>query len=113
MRYAYPDLTVVCGESRFEDAEQDTLLNPTVIFEVLSPSTEARDRGEKWGRYRQMPSLQQYVLVSQSQPLVEVFTRSGDVWTFHDARGLDKAVDLSSIGVALPLAEIYARVVFG
>lgn len=112
MRYAYPDLTVVCGESRFEDAENDTLLNPTVIFEVLSPSTEAHDRGEKWGRYRQMPSLQQYVLVSQSQPLVEVFTRTGDLWTFRDARGLDGSINFASIGVTLPLAEVYTRVTF-
>lgn len=112
-RYTYPDLVVVCGESRFADRESDTLLNPTAIFEVLSPSTEAHDRGEKWARYRQMPSLQHYVLVGQDRPLVEVFTRAGDVWLFGDAEGLDASVALEAIGVALPLADVYARVEFG
>jgi Uma2 family endonuclease len=111
-RYTYPDMMVVCGESQFEDTTNDTLLNPTVIFEVLSPSTEAHDRGEKWGRYRQMATLQQYVLVSQDQPLVEVFTRTGDVWTFSDARGLDAAISLESIGVMLALDAVYARIAF-
>jgi len=108
-RYTYPDLTVVCGEGLFED---DLLLNPTVIFEVLSPSTESSDRGEKWVRYRRMPSLQQFVLVSQKQPLVEVYTRSGDVWTFTDARGLDASIHLETIGCTLELGEVYARISF-
>jgi len=112
-RYTYPDLVVVCGESRFADPESDTLLNPTGIFEVLSPATEAYDRGEKWARYRQMPSLQQYVLVSQDQPLVEVFTRAGEVWLFGDARGLDAVLELEAIGVRLALGDVYSRVGFG
>jgi Uma2 family endonuclease len=109
-RYAYPDLSVVCGESRFEDEHSDILINPTLIVEVLSPSTEALDRGEKWGRYRRMPSLRQYVLISQDRPLVEVFTRAGDVWTFHDTRGLDAEIRMEAIGVVLRLADLYARV---
>lgn len=112
-RYTYPDLSVICGQSRFADEHADTLLNPTAIFEVLSPSTEAHDRGDKWSRYRQMPSLQQYVLVSQSQPQIEVFTRTGDVWLFDDARGLDATLALAAIGVTLSLSEVYARVAFG
>lgn len=112
-RYTYPDLVVACGERRFADSELDTLLNPTVIFEVLSPSTEAHDRGEKWARYRQMPSLRQYVLVSQDRPLVEVFTRAGDVWLFDAVDGLDGTVELAAIDVTVALADVYARVEFG
>jgi Uma2 family endonuclease len=109
-RYAYPDLPVVCGGSRFEDAHDDTLLNPTALVEVLSPSTEATDRGEKWARYRQLASLRHYVLVSQDRPLIEVFTRAGDVWTFSDARGLAAEIRLEAVGVSLRLGEVYERV---
>lgn len=112
-RFTYPDLVVVCGERRFADSELDTLLNPTVIVEVLSPSTEAHDRGEKWARYRQMPSLRQCVLVSQDRPLVEVFTRAGDVWLFDAVERLDGAVELAAIDVTVALADVYARVEFG
>lgn len=112
-RYTYPDLVVVCGESRFADRESDTLLNPTAIFEVLSPSTEAQDRGEKWTRYRQIPSLRHYVLVSQDKPLMEVFTRAGDVWLFGDARGMEATLELEAIGARLALGDVYARVGFG
>ncbi len=113
-RYVHPDLSIVRGESHFEDSEQDVLLNPTVIVEVLSPSTEARDRGEKWARYRRMLSLEYYVLVGQDQPLVEVFTRSGEMWTFADARGLDAELRLEAAGLdlRLRLEEVYARVEF-
>ncbi len=108
-RYTYPDLTVVCGEAVFDD---DLLLNPAVIFEVLSPSTESEDRGEKWQRYRRMPSLRQYVLVSQKAPLIEVYTRSGDVWTYSDADGLNASIHLASIDCTLALREVYARITF-
>lgn len=111
-QYLYPDLTVVCGQPLYSDDGYDNLLNPTVVFEVLSPSTEARDRTDKWLRYRQIPSLQQYVLVSQSRPWIEVFTRSGDVWTYTDAQGLDAALPLAAIGVTLALGEVYGRVTF-
>ena len=111
--YTYPDLSIVCGVVEVDDPEHDdNLLNPTAIFEVLSPSSEARDRGEKWGHYRRMPSLQQYVLVSQDKPLVEVFTRQGDVWTYTDASGLDASIQIESIGCALALGELYARISF-
>lgn len=111
-RYAYPDVIVVCGAAELAPDGYDNLVNPTAIFEVLSPSTEARDRGEKWSRYRQIPSLQQYILVSQSRPWIEVFTRSGDVWTYTDAQGLDAALTLAAIGVTLALGEVYGRVTF-
>ncbi len=111
-RYVYPDLTVVCGASQFADDAFDVLLNPTVVLEVLSPSTELADRGEKWSRYRRMPSLQQYVLVSQEKPAIEVATRVGEAWTFTEAKGLDATIRLEAIGVTLVLAEVYGRVTF-
>jgi len=106
--YAYPDLTVVCGEGRFDD--RGNLLNPTVIFEVLSPSTEAYDRGEKFNRYQGLPTLRQYVLVNQSKPRIEVFTRQpGDEWTFSRASGLEASIHLESIDCTLPLREVFAQ----
>ncbi len=113
MLYTYPDLTVVCGDNEVEEAEDDqddTLLNPTVIFEVLSPSTEAYDRGEKFRRYQRIASLRQYVLVSQDQPWIEVVTRQGDFWTYRDAYGLEATIDLGAIGCTLALVDGYARV---
>jgi len=108
--YTYPDAAVVCDEPELEDAENDTLLNPTVIFEVLSPSTEAYDRGEKFKRYRQVPSLRQYVLVAQGEPAVEVYTRQGEVWVFSEVTGLDASIYLASIDRTLALREVYAKV---
>jgi len=113
MLYTYPDLSVVCGDSEVESAgDDDTLLNPTVIFEVLSPSTEAYDRGEKFRRYQRMPSLRQYVLVSQDRPRIEVFTRQGDFWTYRDASGLVASVRLDAIDCTLALREVYAKLRF-
>lgn len=108
--YTYPDVTVICDEPEVEDAQGDTLLNPTAIFEVLSPSTEAYDRGEKFRRYRKVPSLRLYVLVAQATPSVEVFTRQGEVWVFSDATGLGASIHLESIGCPLALRDVYAKV---
>src|SRR5690242_1556857 len=74
--YTYPDVTVVCGRQEFEDAQVDTLLNPTLIVEILSPSTEAYDRGAKFGYYRALPSLREYLLVAQDQVLLEHYVRA-------------------------------------
>lgn len=112
-RFVYPDLTVVCGEPLFADAEVDTLTNPTVVFEVLSPSTENYDLGEKSRLYRQRESLSSLVLVAQDRPWVEVWTReSADGWRVREFTGLDAAADLPALKIALPLAEIYRRVDF-
>jgi len=111
--YTYPDVTVICDEPALEDAERDTLLNPTAIFEVLSPSTEAYDRGEKFRRYQRIPSLRHYVLVSQNEPRMEIFTRQGDFWTYRDATGLDAAVPLETLGCTVALGAVYARVRVG
>ncbi|GBC95190.1 hypothetical protein HRbin16_00977 [bacterium HR16] len=109
--FAYPDLTVVCGEPRLRDEQEDVLLNPTVIVEVLSESTEARDRGEKFLQYIQIPSLHHYLLVSQSEPRVEHYERQSDGrWLLSVVQGVDGAVHLASIGCTLRLAEVYEGV---
>jgi Uma2 family endonuclease len=107
--YAYPDLMIVCGEANFHDEHGDVLLNPTVIFEVLSPSTEKYDRGEKFRRYRtEIDSLQDYVLVSQDQFRVEHHHREADgAWSQTEAIGKDGAVALKSIDCVIPLTEVY------
>ncbi|MDG4551781.1 MAG: Uma2 family endonuclease [Candidatus Contendobacter sp.] len=111
--YTYPDVVVVCGEPRFEDQQVDTLLNPTVIIEVLSDSTAAYDRGEKFAHYRALPSLSDYLLVAQDQPRIEHYQRQPDGrWLYSATDGLDAQVEISTIGCMLQLAEVYERVVF-
>ena len=111
--YTYPDVAVVCGQLHFADEHRDTVTNPILIVEVLSDSTEAYDRGHKFEHYRTLPSLKHYVVVAQNAPLVDVFTRAnGDEWALLPVRGLDAAARLDSLGVELPLREIYDRVEF-
>jgi Uma2 family endonuclease len=112
--YSYPDVLVVCGEMKFHDEHQDVLLNPTVIVEVLSPTTEAFDRGEKWSRYQAwLPSLTDYLLVSQSKPLIEHYRRQPDgAWLYSLVSSLEASISLTSIGGTLRLADVYDRVVF-
>jgi Uncharacterized protein conserved in cyanobacteria len=111
--YAYPDVVVVCGEPEFEDKYFDTLLNPKVIVEVLSPSTENYDRGEKFRSYRTLPSLQEYVLVSQDEPLVERYVRQSDVnWLLAPFAGITAELPFESLSVVVPFGEIYAGVTF-
>ena len=109
--YTYPDVTVVCGQPQFEDDQSDTLLNPTVLFEVLSDSTEAYDRGTKSAHYRRLPSLKEYVLIAQDQPLVERYVRQPDgSWVLRDVTRLEETVALDAIPVQLPMSEIYRQV---
>jgi Uma2 family endonuclease len=111
--YTYPDVTVACGEPEFEDAEVDTLLNPKVLVEVLSPSTADYDRGGKFTHYRRLPSLQEYVLISQDRPLVEHYVRQGqDEWLLTEVSSLQDALVLPTIDCRLPLSEIYLKVSF-
>ncbi len=110
--YTYPDISVVCGEPQFEDTQVDTLLNPTLIIEVLSPSTERYDRGAKFGYYRALPSLQAYLLVAQDRMLVEQFVRDGDGWRLTVVSDPAAVLPLPAIGCTLPLAEVYRRVSF-
>ena len=107
--YAYPDLMIVCGTPKFQDEHGDVLLNPNVVFEVLSPSTEKYDRGEKFRRYTtHIDSLQDYVLVSQDQQRIEHYHRQPDgTWTSAEVTGLDDELVLSSIDCRVPLSEVY------
>jgi Uma2 family endonuclease len=112
--YTYPDVVAVCGEPLFHDTYKDMLVNPTVIVEVLSPSTEAYDRGDKSLRYRQLASIQEYVLVSQEQPHVEHYVRQPDnQWLLTETSDLGAIVKLASIDCTLRLAEVYDKVEFG
>jgi Uma2 family endonuclease len=109
--YTYPDVVVICGEPKLEGEDFDTLLNPTLIIEVLSPSTEAYDRGKKFEHYRTIDSLAEYVLVSQDEPRVEQYLRQdGGHWLFTAVGGLDSRITLPSIHCALSLAEVYDKV---
>jgi Uma2 family endonuclease len=109
--FTYPDLSIVCGEPQFEYDQGDVLINPDVIVEVLSESTEAYDRGKKFEHYRQIPSLKQYVLIAQDRHSVEVFTRTGtDEWTLRAEQSASASVDLTSIECSLPLSEVYDKV---
>ena len=110
--YFYPDVVVACDEPRFEDNVFDTLLNPIIVVEVLSPSTEADDRGEKFYRYRQLVSLQEYILISQDKVCVEHYLRRGAEWIPTELRELTDVLSLISIDCALPLQDIYRRVTF-
>ena len=111
--YTYPDVIVICGEPRFADDRSDTLLNPALIVEVLSPSTEAYDRGFKSAQYRTVQSLEEYALVSQAEPRVEVFRRQpGGHWLLSEAIGIEAVCHFESLDCAVPLAEIYAKVAF-
>ncbi|MGA9998326.1 MAG: Uma2 family endonuclease [Pyrinomonadaceae bacterium] len=112
--YAYPDLAIVCGEPVYHDEQRDMLVNPTVIFEVLSPSTEKYDRGEKSLRYRtQIETLQDYILVSQDQPRIERFSREPDgTWSSSEVSGLAGVLALPSIGCQVSLADVYSRIPF-
>jgi Uma2 family endonuclease len=111
--YTYPDISVVCGDPQFADDEFDTLLNPTVLIEVLSPSTERYDRGRKFQHYRELPSLREYVLIAQDSPRIERYLRQKDgVWQFTDAKEPEASLELTSIGCTLALAEVYEQVDF-
>lgn len=111
-RYTYPDVTVLCGETLFADDRKDTITNPTVVIEVLSPSSEAYDRGGKFAAYRTLASLQTYILISQDQALIEVFERQDESWLLNAAKGLEASAHVKSIDCAMQLADIYAFVDF-
>ncbi|MGI4872677.1 MAG: Uma2 family endonuclease [Janthinobacterium lividum] len=110
--YLYPDLSVVCGEAKFNDAKKpDNLLNPTLIVEVLSASTSRDDRSEKFMLYRQLPSLNQYLMLDSQSVHAELYTRQdNDHWLYRETRDLAAVLDLSSIGATLPLARLYQGV---
>lgn len=110
--YTYPDIVAVCGEARFEDEHIDTLLNPTVIVEVLSESTEAYDRGEKFAQYRRLDSVREYVLVAQNKIRVEHYRREGEEWILSEISDPEGILHLPSIDCHVGVGAIYEKVEF-
>lgn len=111
--YTYPDISVVCGEREFTPGRRDAILNPILLVEVLSPNTEMYDRGKKFGHYRRIPALREYVLVAQDSPMIEHYVRQDDgSWLWATAEGLNASITLPTLGCTLPLSEIYRQVEF-
>ena len=108
--YFYPDIVVFCGEPQVEDNVFDTLLNPILVVEVLSPSTEAFDRGEKFRHYQELASLREYLLVSQDRVRIEHYRLTKTQWVQTEFRGHEDVLSLASIGCELPVRDIYRRV---
>ncbi len=114
----YADALVIDGEPEFNDQRTDEILNPLLIVEVLSPSTQSYDRGEKFRKYRSIPSLTEYLLISQSEPYIEHYSKSkansqpenSDIWQFQISDRLDQKLTLPSLNIEVPLKEIYRRV---
>jgi len=110
-RFLYPEASVVCGPVEASEFDADSITNPVLIVEVLSESTEAYDRGEKFRLYRKLPSLQEYVLISQDRALVEVFTRKADnVWEMRAYAALEEMVALNSLSAEIAMTDVYRNV---
>ncbi len=109
--FVYPDLMVVCGKIEFAENRQDIIRNPILIAEVLSPSTESYDRDMKFGFYRTIPSLKEYMLVSQNKPIVEVYFRQNkDSWKYSVSEGTEQGIVLQSLGYEILLKDIYQKI---
>ncbi len=108
--YTYPDVSVVCGAAQFEDGQQDSLLNPVMVFEVLSKSTESYDRGKKFEHYQMISSLKYYVLVAQDAYRVEHFMRQEEGWFLRTYKGLGATLPLPSIACTLAFSDIYKKI---
>jgi Uma2 family endonuclease len=112
-KFFYPDVLVLCGEPQFHDKRKDIITNPVLVIEVLSPSTEAFDRGAKFQAYRTLASLKEYLLVSQEAPLIEQYVRGDDgKWTLTTAAGLESPLALPSVECNLNLGAVYDKVDF-
>jgi Uma2 family endonuclease len=112
-KFFYPDVAVACGELQYYDDRKDIITNPDLVIEVLSPSTEAFDRGAKFEAYRTIESLKEYLLISQEKTLVEQYIRNGEgKWTYTAAEGLENSIALPSIECTLSLSAVYKRVEF-
>ncbi|HYY98826.1 MAG TPA: Uma2 family endonuclease [Pyrinomonadaceae bacterium] len=112
-KFFYPDLVVVCGELQYHDDRCDIILNPDLVVEVLSPSTEAFDRGAKFEAYQTIESLKEYLLVAQDKPRAEQFVRKGDgKWTYKAVEGLEGSLALPSVECTLNLSAVYDKVDF-
>jgi Uma2 family endonuclease len=106
--YTYPDVMVICGKKEFLDDKKDTMTNPVLVVEVLSESTESYDRGRKFGFYRSIPPLREYLLVDSQRIHAERYLKNeSGIWELHDSSGLEGHLHLSSVNFDLPLAELY------
>lgn len=111
--YTYPDIMVICGELEYAFTRRDTVTNPVLVVEVLSPSTESYDRGKKFQHYRTLESLQEYVVISQDAAHIERFTRQPDGdWLLHAAEGIEDTLELRSVSCTIALADVYDKVDF-
>lgn len=110
--YYYPDLTIVCSERELLPGNTATLLNPTLIIEVLSKTTEFYDRGPKFEQYREMKSPKTYILVSQAKPLIEVYDRAGPFWTYRDYSQSGQSIALPAVGITITMDGVYQEIVF-
>jgi Uma2 family endonuclease len=111
--YTYPHIVIVCGKAEYDPDDEDTLLNPTAIIEVLSPGTERYDRGAKFRQYQQLPSLREYVLVSQDEPVVERFVRQADdTWLLTTVAGLTGEVAFATVPARVEMADVFQGVEF-
>ena len=108
----YPDAMVVDGELQFNDGREDEILNPLIIIEVLSPSTQKYDRTDKFEMYRSIPSLCEYLLIRQDRPFVERYTKQINGWLFSDFDGLEYSILLESIKIELAMTKIYRGIIF-
>jgi len=111
-RNTYPDISVVRGKATYYRDRDDILTNPILLGEVLSPTTEAYDRGEKWASYQTLPTLQHFLLLAADRVRVEAYTREENGWHFEAHEGLEAVIVLPTLGVTLALADLYARVDF-
>jgi Uma2 family endonuclease len=111
--FAYPDLSVICGDLQFYEDHRDVVTNPIALVEVLSPSTEAFDRGKKFHHYRKIESLREYLLVAQDEPMIDhYFKREDGAWEVEGAYGLESEIVLPSLRIVLRLAETYEKIAF-
>jgi Uma2 family endonuclease len=111
--YAYPDASIICGKREIAEEDPNTVVNPTVVFEVLSPSTESYDRGRKRALYQRIPSMRTVVLIASEEAWVEVYERQSEgEWTVREYSGLDRTVPLPAIDAEMPLADLYDGIEF-
>jgi len=111
--FVYPDLMVICGDIEFVEDRTDIVANPVLVIEVLSPTTESFDRGKKFEYYRSLPSLQEYMLVSQTEPLVEAFYKQNEkIWQYTVVKGLEERISFQTLQSEIALKDIYQKVVW-
>lgn len=108
--YHYPDVAIVCGRPEYRDAKKDTVTNPLIIVEVLSPATQSYDRGDKFVSYRRLASLREYILIAQETCHVEHYVRTEEGWAFTEIADCQGELAVPTLGISIPLAEIYAKV---